>query len=208
MSFNTPVIDMHCHPSLKTWILNTDFHEDHPTFSKEFLPTDMRVDFPKMKKANVDVIMNSFYLPEHEFFTDMKRIKLLSKVLFSVFDKLKRKAEVRTDENAAFRQTLKMINQFEKKIKEAADKGQNITVAKSKLELEKALKANKKVVLHTIEGAHSLGRKTNNKTPDYLGNINKFYKRGVCMITLAHFYDNDAVSPVLGIPLERVKKLG
>ena len=85
-------IDMHCHPSLKTWLFNSKFEINNLTFSKEFFPTDMRVDYPKLVKGNVDIIMSALYLVEHRLFTDCKNIRLLSRIIFYIFKNLKKKS--------------------------------------------------------------------------------------------------------------------
>jgi membrane dipeptidase len=54
-------------------------------------------------------------------------------------------------------------------------------------------------ILHAVEGAHSLGGRVENLTT--------LAERGVCMLTLAHFYQNEVVAPVHGIP-EDMRKFG
>jgi len=208
MPVKLPTIDMHCHPSMKTWLFNANFEDDHWSFSKDFFPTDMRVDYPKLKKGKVDVIMNSFYLPEYNLFKDCKNITQLTNLLFGLWKDLKQKVEGNESPTRAFEQTLEMISHFEKKIKKAKRKGCKVVVAKSYRSLVGNIRRGNKVILHTIEGAHSLGRKIKGKSPDYIEHLNEFYRHGVCMITLGHFYKNDIVAPVEAIPHAMRKKLG
>ena len=67
-----------------------------------------------------------------------------------------------------------------------------ITVARDNGELDAAEAAGQLAFLHTVEGAHVLNGD--------LANVRAFQRRGVCSITLAHFYPNEAAPPVDAIP--------
>lgn len=194
-----PTIDIHCHPGLKTWIFNSDFEDDHPTFSTDFFPTDMTVDYPKMVKGAVDVILSSVYIPESPLINEVIKSGPLIHII-SRFINVKEKAENNSTPERPFEQTLEFKNLFEKKLKRAADSGANIAVARSYDELERYMREGKKAVIHSIEGAHSLGRKVDGREPDYISHLNVLFEKGVCLLTLAHFYENDIVSPVIGMP--------
>ena len=43
-------IDIHCHPSLKTYLFNSDLFERYKT-SEEFNPINVQVDIPKIKRV-------------------------------------------------------------------------------------------------------------------------------------------------------------
>ncbi|MEN8193338.1 MAG: membrane dipeptidase [Bacteroidota bacterium] len=208
MSLAKPIIDIHCHPSIKTWLFNSNFEDDHWSFSRDFFPTDMRCDYPKMKEGKVDLIMSAHYLTENNLITDCKNIKGLSKVLFFLWKNLKKKIESKSSPTKAFEQTMEIIKHFEKKINKAKKKGCKIEIARSKKSMQNNLSKGNKVILHTIEGAHSLGRKIKGVSPNYIDHIDQFFKKGVCMITLGHFYKNDIVAPVESIPHAMKKKLG
>ncbi|HEX2868177.1 MAG TPA: membrane dipeptidase [Ignavibacteriales bacterium] len=194
-----PTIDIHCHPGLKTWIFNSDFDDDHPSFSTDFFPTDMRVDYPKMVQGGVDVILSSVYIPESPLISEVIKSSPLIHIL-SRFINVKEKAEFNSTPERPFEQTLEFINLFEKKIKRAADSGANIAVARSYDELERFMRDGKRAVIHSIEGAHSLGRKVDGREPDYISHLNVLFEKRVCLLTLAHFYKNDIVAPVIGMP--------
>jgi microsomal dipeptidase-like Zn-dependent dipeptidase len=113
--------------------------------------------------------------------------------------------KIESDENfqTPFEQTLQMLKLFESKVHEAKAKGFDVTIARSKEEFEKGLADGKTTILHSIEGAHSLGRLKNSENiseKDFYRNLDGFYDLGVCMITLAHFFENDVAPPVNGIP--------
>lgn len=199
-------IDIHCHPGLKTWLFNSNFETDHPTLSKDFLPTDMVVDYPKMVKGEVDVILSSVYLPESSLIKEVDPSTFVKDLLNLLFN-VDKKAESNSSPNQPFEQTLEFINHFEKKIEQAQGRNCNVCIARNFTEMENLLEEKKKVILHSIEGAHSLGRAIDGKTPDYIENINKLFNRGVCLLTLAHFYANDIAAPVIGMPPSVIKKL-
>jgi membrane dipeptidase len=82
-------------------------------------------------------------------------------------------------------------------------------------------------VAHAIEGGHALGRykprSKKRKLSDlessklqnpnslerlYISHLEEFKARGVCMMTLSHFFENDISFPVEGISPDQKKKLG
>ncbi len=204
----SPTIDMHCHPSMKTWLFNSNFEDDHLAFSRDFFPTDMRVDYPKMVHGKVDLIMSAVYLTEYNLLNDCKNITQLSKTLFLLWKDMERKVERADKPDRPFEQTIEIIEHFEKKIEQASNKGCKVAVVKNYDSIETNLNKGNKIILHTIEGAHSLGRSMNGTAPDYIANLDELFNRGVCMITLGHFYSNDIVAPVEAIPDSMRKELG
>lgn len=202
-----PAIDIHCHPGLKTWLFNSNFEDDHMTLSRDFFPTDMAVDYPKMVQGEVDVILSSVYLPESSLINEVVKSSALMDII-SRFINVKKKAEYNCSPGHPFEQTLEFINLFEEKLKRAADSGANIAVARNYEQLKQYLMNGTKAVIHSIEGAHSLGRKVDGSEPDYIAHLNVLFEKGVCLMTLAHFYENDIVSPVIGMPPSVLKSLG
>ncbi len=67
-------------------------------------------------------------------------------------------------------------------------------------ELQAAIHRGEITFLHAVEGTHSLGRNHAN-TSDYLKNLKALQDKGVCQMTLAHFYPNDVTSQINGFPL-------
>jgi membrane dipeptidase len=95
-----------------------------------------------------------------------------------------------------FEVTMEIMNHFEQAVEQAKQKGwPDLVLARSLTELKNAQSAGKMVMLHAVEGAHSLSGK--------LENIRKLYDAGVCMLTLAHFYENEATQTVGGIPSDK-----
>ena len=59
-------------------------------------------------------------------------------------------------------------------------------------ELDAVLQAGNIAVLHSVEGGHSLDKDA--------ANVEKLFDVGVCLLTLAHFYENGIAYPVVGVP--------
>lgn len=203
---NSIVIDLHCHPSLKVSLFNYKFAEKHST-TTIFDPWEMQVDIPKLQKGGVNSIISKIYIPERGLIEDCELLEIAEPFIKTFWEHIIDCVE-RDDPFGARYQTNGILDQFENQVKDAAKSGTKITVAKNFNELKSAIDEGNIVVLHAIEGAHSLGRNLHDPQFDYIDSLNDFYNRGVCMITLAHFYDNDIAPPVQGLPLGMRKLLG
>lgn len=184
------VIDAHTHPSLKTYLLRKRLWKRHRA-GGAWNPLCMRVDLPKLEEGGVDVAVASHYLPERELLADCKILGLLSRV------GPKRLRRLFTDD--PFESTIRILDGFERAVEKAAARGHRVAVARSFAELEVLRATGRKVLIHAVEGAHSLGGR--------LDNLARLAGRGVCSLTLAHFYRNAAAPPVEGIP-KPMKKWG
>jgi membrane dipeptidase len=92
--------------------------------------------------------------------------------------------------------TIEILNHFERAVALARDLYKyDVIIAKSITELEQGIADKKIVFIHAIEGGHSLGGDLNH--------LQSFYNHGVCMITLAHFYENEITQTVGGIPSDK-----
>jgi len=191
---NSIVVDMHCHPVLKTFLFKTKFEEDNlsPFWWNPFWT--MRVDLPKMKTGGIDVILSSIYFPEKRFINECKLLKWLLSGLGLISDRIWRLKKTKP-----FEGTMEMLEHFEDLIGQLQSNGEKIRVAHSYGELQEAIDQREKAIIHCVEGAHSLGLNLDTKK-EYLDNLEAFFKKGVCLLTIAHFNDNDIVSPVIGMP--------
>ena len=195
-------IDIHCHPSLKTYLYNSDLSERHIA-SAGSNPFHVQVDFPKMMEGKVNAILASHYLPEIGLRRECKLVKGIYGGLKFLFSDITDKLESDKNFQAPFEQTLQMLKIFESKVHEASARGFDVMIARSYEEFVNGLSDGKTMILHAIEGAHSLGRQQNNENiseESYHSNLDQFYELGVCMITLSHFFENDLAPPVNGIP--------
>ena len=145
----------------------------------------MRVDLPKLREGGVGVLVSSIYLPEHGLLDECAILRgashLAPRRIRELFgpDPCKR--------------TLKVLDAFEDEVRRATINGREVArVVHSPTELDAALSDGKIAILHAVEGARGLG--------DDAANVRTLFARGVCMITIAHFFENSFVAPVHGIP--------
>lgn len=186
------VVDMHAHPSLKTFLLGERFHLPHRP-PKGMGVFTMQTCLPSLRKGGVNVQVATHYVPEKGLADDCVLVDGLS---FTI-------SRVRRGFTSPNALTREVIEHFEAAVSVAAQKngGKGIRVVKSYGELESALALGDIAVLHAVEGGHSL---ENN-----LDHLDDLFERGVCMLTLAHFYDNGVAPPVEAIPHDLfLRKLG
>ena len=195
------VVDMHAHPVLKTYLFDYTLYEKHENHFPfiDFNPFYLQVDIPKLLQGGVDVVLSTVYLPEAPFIDNCEILDDTFKILKHFFTSLTDKAEDSSSSNSPFQQTLGIIDQFENKVKEAKSKGYSVSIPKKYDELQTAIDRGEIAFLHAVEGAHSLGRNQLDISI-YLNNLKTLQDRGVCQMTLAHFYPNDVTYQVNGIP--------
>ncbi|GAB4376500.1 MAG: hypothetical protein Kow0042_22870 [Calditrichia bacterium] len=181
------VIDLHVHPSLKTFLWNKNLAKRHRT-GGAWNPLTLRVDLPKIKDGGVDVLFSSVYLPERRMIKDCFILDVVTSLLGKKFRSLKR--------GDPFEITQNILQHFEIALEDAASKkGNSVEIARSFTELKRVLSEGKTAVIHSVEGAHSLAGR--------LENVENFFQLGVSLITLAHFYENEVTHTVGGIPEEK-----
>ena len=191
LHFDSLVIDAHVHPSLKTYLFKKKLWKTHRS-GGAFNPFTMRVDLPKAIAGGVDALVSSIYLPEKGLLDDCKFLKLASKI--------GPKRMRRLFKGDPLDRTLDILDSFEHAIDKANSKGRELArVVRSTDELVQAHGDGVIAVVHAVEGGHSLGGRPES--------VELLSQRGVCMLTLAHFYENDVVAPVVGIP-EDMQKFG
>jgi microsomal dipeptidase-like Zn-dependent dipeptidase len=202
-SFNqlNTLVDIHAHPVLKTYLFDYDLYERHenPFPLIDFNPFYLQVDIPKLMEGGVDVVLSAVYLPEAPLIRNCHVMKDTLKILKHFFNSLTDKVENTSTSNGPFIQTLEIIKTFEKKVTDVKSKGFTLTIPKDYSELQAAINRGEIVFLHAVEGAHSLGRNHPNVS-DYLDNLKTLQNKGVCQMTLAHFYPNDVAYQVNGFP--------
>ncbi|MDX9975036.1 MAG: membrane dipeptidase, partial [FCB group bacterium] len=153
----------------------------------------MQCSLPSLRKGCVDIQVATHYVPEKGLIDDCIVLEGLSKVHSKLKRGLKEPLET----------TRAMMTQFEEAVERGAQdtKGRIPRIVRSLTELDAALKNGDIAIIHAIEGGHSLGGD--------VATVDEFFERGVCMYTLAHFYENGVAPPVEGIPYDFfLKKLG
>lgn len=178
------VIDAHAHPSLKTTLFGLRLHRRHSS-GRAFNPFTLRTDLPKTRQGGVDVIVNSHYLPERGLLDDCRPLRWLAKISPGRIRRL--------FSGDPFERTIDLIDDFEAAVARSNRVGPfPVRVARSADEAVAIVGGGATAVVHAVEGAHSLAGSVDN--------LGTFADRGVCMLTLAHFYANEVVAPVVGIP--------
>jgi len=183
------VVDTHVHPSLKTHLFRKKLHKRHRS-GGAFNPFTLRVDLPKTIEGGVDCLVASTYLPERGLLADCRPLRWLSKISPRRIRRLFK--------GDPFERTIEILDGFEAAIERANGQGAEIArVTRSTDEIRRARTDEVIAVVHAVEGAHSLGGRVEN--------VEALSSRGICMLTLAHFYANDVAAPVIGIPPEMQK---
>lgn len=181
------IMDLHVHPSLKTYLFDKKLNKRHRT-GGAWNPFAMRVDLPKTIDGGVDVIFSTIYSPEKKMIEDCWFLKLLTNFVGKKLRGITR--------DPPFETTMKMLEHFEEAVSNAKINGVHVAeMAKSISDLHRILDEGKIAVIHSIEGAHSLGGK--------LENVKTFFDKGVSLLTLAHFYENEVGYTVGGIPEDK-----
>jgi microsomal dipeptidase-like Zn-dependent dipeptidase len=203
------VVDIHAHPVLKTYLFDYDLYKKskNPVTIVEFNPFNLQANIPKLLQGGIDVVFSTVYLPERPFIDNSDILNVSNEILKIYFASLTDKVEDNSTCNRPFEQTLGIIDQFENKVKKAKLKGYSVSIPKNYSELQESIGNGEIAFLHAVEGAHSLGR-NHQDTDAYLNNLRSLQDKGVCQMTLAHFYPNDITYQITGIPPTIRKLLG
>ena len=184
------VIDLHVHPSLKIFLFDKKLYRKYPA-GGAWNPFSMRVSLPRLQAGGARAIVTSVYLPEPKMIRDC----FLMGATLWVMSLFNRKFRIMKKENP-FRATVEILNHFEHAVAEAQKKGwTELKLARSVPEFKQALIEQKLTLIHAVEGAHSLNGE--------IANLQELFNRGVCMLTLAHFYQNEVTQTVGGIPADK-----
>ncbi len=158
-----------------------------------------------MKASNVRIACCTHYIPEAAL-GRLSKAQWLYKILKFFFRKIINRWESATVIDDAFHKCLISIDKQDKQV-EAAGEEFNVVVARSFVDLKSAFYNGKMVILHTLEGAHQLG--SGSLDPQhYIKHLELFKQKGVCSITISHFFPNAVCGTGGGIPPSTAKKIG
>ena len=220
------IVDLHCHPSLGMYLLNKHMWRRHFPVRGSNL-THMQIDVHQLSSGFVKGMIAAHYLPEAAIKRQWNTVKTILPVVNRVLRRFINKLEHEDATN--FTQINCMIDILESQITRTnqVQKDIKFVIACSYPEFLQAMQQPGVIpVAHAIEGAHALGRsfpvsvkgrRKKKERPDqyhmmaaadddknidpapYLRNLELLHKRGVCLMSLAHFFKNDLVYPVDGI---------
>lgn len=204
MDATFPIIDVHCHPSLKVYLCNTDISQEHRP-KDDFVPGGMHVDLPGMQEGNVKVIISYQYVPEAGL-RHMRNVAWLATILRKLRVKMIEKFESGDDGLDCFEKAMGGINLLNGQVAASAT-AFNVTSPKSLSEFDAAMADGKTIILHGLEGGHHLGKNLDT-VQAYIDNLQQMKSAGVCVLTLAHFFQNSLCDSAGGIPPSEAHLLG
>ena len=221
LHFDSTVVDLHSHPSLKATVFHRNIGSSKSKFiakffKEKFWPFSDRVTFPKMEKGGVDVLLSTAYVLEQGWINDISLIKFLLWLTPSVHKKI----VAPTYFDATNGMLDEMENQISSYNTDRDEEARHATLATDREELAEAIAAGDMCVIHSIEGAHSLQGNEAGKImsdeimsdpeaieEEVMKNLDHFFNRGVAYLGLAHFYPNCCGSPVFPYPEYGAKHL-
>lgn len=205
------VIDIHCHPALKTWLFPSHHVYDEEMPRGFEFSENCFVNIKMMEAGHVGIAVSVYYLPEKAI-EDLPIRNILDKILLKVLKKTcRRLPDIIEDTSSAsgpFVQIKKYIGVFEADVIKARTKlGENVDIARNYEDLQEKINNGTTVFLHSIEGAHALGCGdiTFKQMSD---NLDELVKLGLCQITVGHFFENILVSSSGGIPPKLAGQIG
>lgn len=175
-----PLTDVHAHPSLKAYLFGRNLWR-HYWSGKAFNPFSSRSDFRMLERGGVGVLWAAHYVPERQLLEDCPFVRFAAGLLVPVYGKLAR--------GRPFDRLLEMMDAMEREVGRRPERAE---LARNAAEVRRIRGEGKIAVVHTVEGAHVL-----EGDPD---RVEVLGRRGVAMITLAHFYANGVADQVDGIP--------
>ncbi|MCY7422194.1 MAG: dipeptidase [Chitinophagaceae bacterium] len=201
------IVDIHCHPNLKNYLLGKKMYRNFWNLNaKGTNRYNMQVDIHNLRKGNVRGMIASHYLPEYGMVTNANANRKLLPFIRSFLPLLAEKTENGDESN--YRQLTYMMDEFEAHIKKTNEKkgGHEIKIAKTYVEFEAIVTDGRYIaVVQSVEGFHALGRRL--ALNEYLERLDFLADRGICMITLSHFFPNDAAYMAEGIEPHEKRKL-
>jgi microsomal dipeptidase-like Zn-dependent dipeptidase len=189
------IVDLHVHPSMQQQLfrrnINLRFVIDRTLHGN---PLAVRASFPRLKDGGLDLILSVLHVPEKAILKDFPIINIFRLLRPDLWKKL--------IAAQPFDATLHIMDDMENAVAqssgyEAAKMVSNVASLNAILAQPKAQRP--LVVIHAVEGAHSLGG-ADTSDEQVMQHLEALYKRGSIYLTLAHFYPNQVVHPCYPFP--------
>lgn len=190
------IVDLHAHPSLKVSLFNRALTQRWRA-GRAFDPFGVRTDFVSLKEGGLDVLLSTVYAPERGILDECRYLRMLRYIMPGTWRRVFDRDHIDV--------TMEMLDAMEAQVQTARDGESGVPMAQmvySVRELDDLLaqEGNRPIaVIHNVEGAHSLDGN--------IDNVQRLFDRGVAYLTLAHFYENEAVHPCFPYP-ESVQSFG
>jgi len=195
-------LDIHNHIAVKTYLLErsitTELVDGIFIDQRDVNVFQSQTTLPLMVKGNVQGVIATHYVPERGLLNStVPWVKPVEQVILKEI--LNDKIEDLNWANKTFTKTMESIQLFEGKVKDAQGHGfPDLILVKNKEQLNNAVSNNKMFFLQAVEGAHHLGRGT--VIEHQISNLHRLFEEGICYLTLGHFFPNDFIHPVQGLP--------
>lgn len=207
------VVDLHSHPALKSGLFKRDLAASATKigpiaklFKNHFWPPSVRSSFEQAQQGGVDVQLSTAYVPEEQWFNDIGLLKWARFFLPGLKQYTKPSyyditiSQIKDIENQVDRFNSSRISYGKN------NRPKRIEIVRSADQLKKLVsdKDDRMMLIHSVEGAHSLQGESWGKIVDHTKkpttvmqgevfmNLEDLHKKGVAYLTLAHFYPNCA----------------
>jgi membrane dipeptidase len=185
--------DIHVHPAMNAFFWDRDLRRHYFTY-KKFCPLASLSDFKMLKEGDVRVIWSVLHVPEEDYFRN-PAIRLLGHITKGGRTMLKLNA---------WEAMLRMMSEMEWQVARTDE----FRIARNNADLEAALAAGKRAVIHTVEGGHMLSAGlADGDVASRLTRLETLARRGVASLTIAHLFRNDLAGHSECIPPEQHKVL-
>lgn len=177
------VIDLHAHPTMKTYMFRHEFWKRHnpPGF---LFPLCMRTDLDALIDGGVQAQLVAVYAVEKDILADFPPLKCLLPLRPRIHGIV---------HGAPDAMTHMYLDHLEAQVAETrARRGEVVEIARSYADMRRIMGEGKLALVHSIEGSHHLNGN--------LDNVAAFHRRGVSHMILQHFYTNEAGGTVDPVP--------
>jgi membrane dipeptidase len=169
------VVDLHTHPTLKSYMFKTKFWKAHRPPSG-FFPLSMCVDLDSLFDGGVRTFVCATYVVERPMFRDVWPLGTLARIH-------PRAARIATAPMDML--TREYLDEAESMVEQTRQRrGDVIETARSRADMKRITGEGKICMLHAVEGAHHLNGN--------IGMVDELFARGVCYMIVPHLYPNEA----------------